>query len=140
MMKHRGNAKSRNVGLRLDRVEQSAAAEQARRAEIVSQERTRLIAAWHVPGAALYPGGVSEEEADQRLLIMAEEVLYRMELKSGPVKAVPPPEETSQEGTPEVFIRSLPDLTDGELAGYCKWILVAQPAGQSALLAFQERQ
>lgn len=123
--------KTGSVQSRLDRAEQSAAAEQAHRAEIASQERTQLIAAWHIPGAALYPGGVSEEEADQRLLIMAEEFLYRLELRSGPIQAVPPPE-----GTPEALTEGLAGLTDGELAGYCKWILAAQPAAQPARLTF----
>ena len=101
---------------RLDRTERTAETVALERAAAASEERKRLIASWRRDGPP--PGclvGMPEQEVDRRLLVMAEEYLYRYELANGPVPALFP--------APDVTPEEWAARTDADVAGYSKGIL-----------------
>jgi len=104
-------------GRRLAKAAKDVQARADARAQEASQERRGIIAGWRLYGLTpdQHPG-LTEEEVDRRILLMAEETLYQYEHKHGPVRPLLP--------TPDLMAEEWGARTDAEVAGYAKGILM----------------
>ncbi len=113
---------------RLAQAEAAAQEAKAAKAAFASAQRSRLLAEWK------WSSPFAEEELDRRLLVLAEEFVYRGEKVHGPVRPLLP--------TPYLSPREFAATPDVEMVRYVKGILVSLRAGTFVhrLLTPEERE